>query len=47
MISLSIGFDKKNNIRLNLKLMTMLEYQNIKIFLQKVTSQIVLKNVCD
>ena len=47
MISLSIGFDKKNNIHLNLKLMTMLEYQNIKIFFQKVTSQIVLKNACD
>ena len=32
---------------LNLKLMILLEYQNIKIFLKKVTLQIGLKKFCD
>ena len=31
----------------NLKLVIMLEYQNIKMFLQKVTLQIGLRKFCD
>ena len=43
-LSTHIDFDKKNNKKiLNLKLVTMQEYQNIKIFLQKVTLKIGLK----
>ena len=42
--SMDIDFNKENNKKiLNLKLVLMLEYQNIKIFLQKVTLQIGLK----
>ena len=38
---------KINNKILNLKLVILLEYQNIKIFLQKVTLQISLETFCD
>ena len=37
----------KLNTHINLKLVVILEYQNIKMFLQKFTLQIGLKKLCD
>ena len=40
--------DNKSTIKiLNLKLVILLEYQNLKIFLQKLTLQIGLRKFCD
>ena len=45
--SIHIDFNKSNKKALNLKLVIMLEYQNIKILLQKAMFQIGLKRFCD